>query len=142
MRHAWLSGLLLLASCAPLPPRPDLPDVVSLPPATTGAIAATVMPREARHPGPSGFRLVSTGPEACALRAHSATKASQSLDIQAHLWHDDLTSELLASRTLAAADSGMRVRILTHSLAATDVAAVHGGGARYREALLRGLVQP
>ena len=38
-------------------------------------------------------------------------------------------------------DGGVRVRILTNSLAATDVAAVHGGYARYRERLLAGGVQ-
>lgn len=36
---------------------------------------------------------------------------------------------------------GVRVRVLTNSLAATDVAAVHAGYARYREALLRGGVE-
>lgn len=37
--------------------------------------------------------------------------------------------------------SGTRVRVLTNSLAATDVAVVHGGYARYREALLRAGVE-
>lgn len=36
---------------------------------------------------------------------------------------------------------GVRVRILTNSLAATDVAAVHAGYARYREALLKAGVE-
>lgn len=36
---------------------------------------------------------------------------------------------------------GVKVRILTNSLAATDVAAVHAGYARYREALLRAGVE-
>ena len=33
---------------------------------------------------------------------------------------------------------GVKVRVLTNSLAATDVAPVHAGYAKYREALLRG----
>ena len=36
---------------------------------------------------------------------------------------------------------GMKVRVLTNSLASTDVAAVHAGYARYREALLRAGVE-
>ena len=40
-----------------------------------------------------------------------------------------------------AAQSGKRVRVLTNSLAANDVAAVHGGYAEYRETLLEGGVQ-
>lgn len=39
------------------------------------------------------------------------------------------------------AAAGKRVRILTNSLAANDVAVVHGGYSRYREALLAGGVQ-
>ncbi|MFC3551371.1 phosphatidylserine/phosphatidylglycerophosphate/cardiolipin synthase family protein [Lysobacter cavernae] len=42
---------------------------------------------------------------------------------------------------LAAARGGVDVRVLTNSLAATDVAAVHGGYARYRDELLAGGVQ-
>jgi putative cardiolipin synthase len=120
MRHAWLLGLLLLASCAQLPPRADLPDVVSLPPATTGTIGERVLSREARHPGQSGFRLVSTGTEAYALRAYSAQSATTSLDIQTYIWHADLTGKLLANRVLAAADRGVRVRILVDDLDARE----------------------
>ncbi|HQZ32181.1 MAG TPA: phospholipase D family protein [Arenimonas sp.] len=116
MRHAWLLGLLVLASCARLPPRPDLPDVVAMPPATQGGIAERVQPREAKHPGQSGFRLVSTGTEAYALRAYSAQAATQTLDVQTYIWHADLTGKLLASRALAAADRGVRVRILVDDL--------------------------
>ena len=38
----------------------------------------------------------------------------------------------------ALAERGVRVRVLTNSLAATDVAPVHAGYAKYRKALLRG----
>jgi len=44
-----------------------------------------------------------------------------------------------ALRALAA--RGVKVRVLTNSLAATDVAAVHAGYARYRKPLLRGGVR-
>jgi putative cardiolipin synthase len=40
-----------------------------------------------------------------------------------------------------AAQAGKRVRVLTNSLAANDVAAVHGGYSEYREQLLEGGVQ-
>jgi putative cardiolipin synthase len=39
---------------------------------------------------------------------------------------------------VALAERGIRVRVLTNSLAATDVTPVHAGYAKYREALLRG----
>lgn len=110
IRH--LVPILLLAACAQLPPRAETPDQQATAPATAGDLAARVMPAEARHPGQSGFRLVSTGTEAYALRAFSAQTASTSLDIQTYIWHADLTGKLLARQALAAADRGVRVRIL------------------------------
>ncbi|HEY4252261.1 MAG TPA: phospholipase D family protein [Roseomonas sp.] len=41
-----------------------------------------------------------------------------------------------AARLVAMAQAGVRVAVITNSLAATDVVAVHGGYARYRERLL------
>ncbi|MBP6596710.1 MAG: phospholipase D family protein [Arenimonas sp.] len=111
-----VASLLLLVACAQLPPRADTPDQGASAPATSGDIAARVVPAEARNPGDSGFRLVSTGTEAYALRAYSAQTASTSLDIQTYIWHADLTGRLLAREALAAADRGVRVRILVDDL--------------------------
>ena len=46
-----------------------------------------------------------------------------------------------AAALSALAQSGVRVRVLTNSLAATDVSPVHAGYAKYREELLRAGVQ-
>ena len=46
-----------------------------------------------------------------------------------------------AANLVAAVGRGIRVEVLTNSLAATDVVAVHVGYARYRRALLRGGVE-
>lgn len=106
----------LLASCAHLPERAELPAQLALAPATSGQIAERAVPAEAGHPGQSGFRLVSTGSEAFALRGFSAREAKQSLDIQTYIWHADLTGKLLARYALKAADRGVRVRILVDDL--------------------------
>jgi len=71
---------------------------------------------EAAHPGQSGFRLVSHGPEALALRARSALLAGRSLDVQTYIWHADLTGQYLAHRVLQAADRGVRVRLLVDDM--------------------------
>ena len=71
---------------------------------------------EAAHPGQSGFRLVSHGPEALALRARSALLAGRSLDVQTYIWHADLTGMYLAHRVLEAADRGVRVRLLVDDM--------------------------
>ncbi len=106
----------MLGACAQLPPRADTPPQASLPPATEGRIAERLVPALAAHPGLSGFRLVSDGTEAYALRAFSAQAASRSLDIQTYIWHADLTGKLLARQALLAADRGVRVRILADDL--------------------------
>jgi len=65
----------------------------------------------------------------------------------------DITEELIifspyfvpgvegAASLRALAENGVRVRILTNSLASTDVSAVHAGYARYRKTLLQGGVE-
>lgn len=63
-------------------------------------------------PGLSGARLVEGGPEALALRLAMARLAGRSLDLLYYLWEDDLTGRLLAQELLAAADRGVRVRLL------------------------------
>jgi len=46
-----------------------------------------------------------------------------------------------AAKLRALAESGVRVRLLTNSLASTDVSAVHAGYAKYRKTLLQGGVE-
>jgi len=71
---------------------------------------------EAAHPGQSGFRLVAEGMEAFVIRAHSARQAQRSLDVQTYIWHADTTGMFLARQLLAAADRGVRVRLLVDDL--------------------------
>lgn len=69
-------------------------------------------PDEAARPAESGLRLVSDDIEAFAVRAHAARAAGRSLDLQYYYWRDDLTGGLIGREVLAAADRGVRVRIL------------------------------
>lgn len=71
---------------------------------------------ESQHPGESGFRLVSEGPEALAIRARTALLAGRSLDVQTYIWHADVTGTYLAHRLLQAADRGVSVRILVDDM--------------------------
>ena len=115
-RAIVLAALLALTACSTLPPRPEMPDAFAPPPATEGVMAERLDPEEARHPGQSGFRLVTAGTEAYALRTYSAQIATRSLDIQTYIWHGDLTGKLLARRVLDAADRGVKVRILVDDM--------------------------
>jgi putative cardiolipin synthase len=60
----------------------------------------------------TGAGLVPDGISAFALRALAARKAVRSLDLQYYIWRDDFTGRLLAREVLAAADRGLRVRLL------------------------------
>lgn len=71
-----------------------------------------VAPLLAAHPGQSGAALVTANLDAFALRVATVRLAQRSLDAQYYLWHDDLTGRLLKDELLAAAERGVRVRLL------------------------------
>ncbi len=87
---------------------------------------------EQRHAlaGQSGARLVAQGTDAFVLRALSARAAIRSLDLQYYIWHSDATGRYLAHEALAAADRGVRVRMLLDDM-----------DARSRDGLLMALDQ-
>jgi putative cardiolipin synthase len=105
-------ALLAASGCARLPPRGELPPEHALPAAENARLDRAILPELQAHPGESGFRLVTDGTEAFALRGASARVAERSLDVQYYIWHDDVTGWLLASELLRAADRGVRVRLL------------------------------
>jgi cardiolipin synthase C len=115
-RFLWIALLLASAGCAQLAPRPELPEDRALPPGDTTDLDRAMAPLEAAHPGQSGFRLMSDGSEAFAIFVQSAEAAGRSIDVQTYIWHSDLTGGYLAWKLLAAADRGVRVRLLVDDL--------------------------
>ena len=79
-------------ACTPL--MDDLQDFLALPKGTTG------------------LAIVSSNLDAFAARSLSARRAGLSLDLMYHIWHSDLTGQLLAYDVLEAANRGVRVRLL------------------------------
>ncbi len=69
-------------------------------------------PQAQAHPGQSGVLMLAQGREAFATRMLLADAAERSLDVQVYIWHADLTGTLLMQAMRAAADRGVRVRIL------------------------------
>lgn len=111
-----LAGLLALAlfatsGCAKLPLRPDLPVERALAPAP-GPLATRLQPMVEAHPGVSGFVMLSQGGDAFAARAWLVEQAVSSLDVQSYIWRDDRTGRWLMQRLHAAAERGVRVRLL------------------------------
>jgi len=104
--------LYLLNGCATIPY--DYPRTVSSalyrPEGT--ALGKKIQAQAVNHPGASGFYLLPTGIDAFAARARLIDKAEKTLDLQYYIFHDDLTGKFLFDRIIAAADRGVRVRLL------------------------------
>ncbi len=79
-----------------------------------------IEPHTANHVGQSGLMSLFENADAFAARAVSTVKAGRSLDMMYYYWSTDLTGWLLVREVLAAADRGVRVRLLL------DDAHVHG----------------
>lgn len=66
----------------------------------------------ASHDGESGFLLMDRGRDALAWRAILADSAQKSIDAQYFLWKNDEAGKVMMHRLLAAADRGVRVRVM------------------------------
>lgn len=67
---------------------------------------------QAQHPGQSGFRLLEYGPEALLARAAMVDCAGRTLDVQYYIYDPGHAGFALTQRIVAAADRGVRVRLL------------------------------
>jgi len=66
----------------------------------------------AAHPGLSGVQLLADAREAFAARVALARAAERSLDLQYYIWHGDRSGTLMLEAVHAAAERGVRVRLL------------------------------
>lgn len=109
------STLGAMAGCASLPPPPDKPVSHALP-----AHQNTTLGRLTRAQAPqqnvSGFRLLVSGEEAFGTLYALADRAEKTLDLQYYLIRSDRSAYALMQRVRAAADRGVRVRLLLDDL--------------------------
>ncbi len=109
-----LPALIWLAEVITGPPRPDYPRTVST---AFEGFASTRLgqffgPAADKHPGLSGFSLLSHGREAFIVRLALADLAERSLDMQYYVWDGDTTGRIVVDHVMKAADRGVRVRLL------------------------------
>ena len=69
-------------------------------------------PPAAAHPGRNGLANLLDPMDAFAARSLSAAEAGRSLDLIYYIWRTDISGSLLMADLLAAADRGVRVRLL------------------------------
>ena len=110
-----------LSACASLPPPPPRPATQALPdPQNTawGKRIAAVTPQK----GLSGFRIVTSGSDALATLIALADQAERTLDLQYYILTNEPSTRLLMQHVRAAADRGVRVRLLVDDMntAGTD----------------------
>jgi len=88
--------------------------MVALPTDVTAATALAGMARtaSASHATGNGIRVLDTGHDAFLERAALIEAAERSIDAQYYIWNSDATGRYLAARLWAAAERGVRVRVL------------------------------
>ncbi|HEY6892801.1 MAG TPA: phospholipase D family protein [Rhodanobacteraceae bacterium] len=113
-----VAAALVLGACT----RSDLkPDFVRQPstalaPADDAPLVVEARQLAATHGGDSGLRLLTNSIDALLARLALADRAKHSIDLQYYIFHGDATGKLVAQHLLAAADRGVRVRILLDDL--------------------------
>ena len=114
-----LALLLALSGCAPLL-KFDTERPASY--ATSQLADSPLRTSLDRHipAGKSGFHLLHGGHAALATRLTLARRATRTLDVQYYLFHNDDSGKLLAAELLAAAERGVRVRLLIDDIDTAD----------------------
>ena len=111
-RLAALLFLVLLGACANLPTDYAKEPGSAIRDTGDTRLAEKIQPLLAAHPGESGFYMLSDGIEALAARLLLTQQTDVAIDVQYYYILQDITGELLLGHLVAAADRGVRVRIL------------------------------
>ena len=92
----------------------------ALPPANNTPSARYVHAEVGQHLDKSGFRLLTLSDNALMSRIALADHAQHSIDLQYYIFDNDATGRLVAQHLLAAADRGVRVRLLLDDINVHD----------------------
>jgi putative cardiolipin synthase len=115
---AGLALVLGLAACATLPPNPPLGRIdLAQAPGPEGILADLERRVGAAH-GPirSGFFLLGANEDGLRWRLALIDSAEHSLDLQYYVWWGDESGTLLMKRVIAAAERGVKVRLILDDL--------------------------
>lgn len=105
-------GASLLAGCTGLPSLDGRSESAVLTETASTTLGRAASPQLALHPGQSGIHALADAHDAFAARMLLARAAERSLDVQYYIWRKDLTGTLLFEALHAAAERGVRVRLL------------------------------
>jgi len=103
----------ILAGCASLPEEIDHPiePLITQSTSTLSELIDTYRPEQPK-PGMSAVLLQETGWDALAQRLALIETAEHTIDIQYYIWSGDASGRYLVNRLIAAAERGVRVRVM------------------------------
>lgn len=112
-RFALLLMIGVLAGCSlPSLEGRSVSQALSVEEARSTFLGRALAPQVQAHPGLSGLYFLADAHDAYAARVLLARAAERTLDVQCYIWRGDITGTLLMYELLAAADRGVRVRLL------------------------------
>ncbi len=104
--------LSVLTGCASLPYNYPRTFTTALPQPEETRLWRTIQPQLDSHPGESAFYLLPSGIDAFVARMQLIDAAERTLDLQYYIFHGDITPKLVVERMWAAADRGVKIRLL------------------------------
>lgn len=104
--------LAALTACATPLPDHDEPPSYRIDAPAQGLLGTYMKKQPAGGNAMSGFYMLDRGVDALSARLHLIDTTRTSLDLQYYIYNNDVTGGLVAERIVAAADRGVRVRIL------------------------------
>ena len=106
------AGMALLMNRTALPPLEGRETSHALLDTAETGLGRALAGAISEHPGQSGIYPLLQARDAFAARVLLARAAERTLDVQYYIWRDDLTGTLLFEELHAAAERGVRVRLL------------------------------
>lgn len=111
--RSWLAiGLILLMTACAALPQAERPVTHAYTDTADTKLARALAAQLSLHPGQSGFYPLLQGVDAFTARIALTRDAQKSLDLQYYIYHEDTTGMVLLGELLAAAERGVRIRLL------------------------------
>lgn len=105
-------AIIVMRLLFPLPERPADQESTYVPASEGTTLGRAVLETAADHPDQSGVVPLFDGRDALAARILMARRAEETIDAQYYIWQADTTGWLLLEELRAAAERGVRVRLL------------------------------
>jgi len=107
-----ISVIILLSACAQLPTKFKADPSYTLTDTENTTLGKRAKKELGENTNNSSMYLIGDGVDAFVARVALLKLAEKTIDVQYYIWHSDLIGKLLFNEMLAAADRGVRVRIM------------------------------